>query len=88
MEGKHNMNKENVTFHLPDTVDERIIRRPFGYGRPFGFGRPFYGGYGFGAPFVGGVLGGLLGSALYPPYGYGYPYPYYGGYGYPFFPYY
>ncbi|MFS0674546.1 hypothetical protein [Ornithinibacillus sp. 179-J 7C1 HS] len=70
--------------------DERIFGRPrpfgrpFYYGRPFGFGRPF--GYGFGAPFVGGVLGGLLGSALYAPYGYGYGYPFY-GYG-PFFPYY
>ncbi|MFD1017594.1 hypothetical protein [Thalassobacillus hwangdonensis] len=46
----------------------------------------------FGGPFVGGLLGGLVGSALfpgpyyypqYPPYGY-YPYypPYGGGYGY------
>ena len=64
------------------------IRRPsYGYGR-----RPFF----FGGPFVGGLLGGLVGSAVfnyprprpyYPPYYYG-GYPYggypYGGGGYPY----
>lgn len=63
--------------------------RPVGYGRPYGYGG---GGYGFGGPFLGGVVGGLLGSALLTPYGYGYGYggyPYY-GYGNPYYgnPYY
>lgn len=55
--------------------------------------RPFYPGGRFfwGGPFVGGLLGGLVGSAIFRPrpfypyggyYGYGYGYPY-GGY--PFF---
>ncbi|MBO1512188.1 hypothetical protein I7822_10975 [Metabacillus sp. BG109] len=53
--------------------------------------RPYPGGrFLFGGPFVGGLLGGLVGSAIFrprPPYGYppypygGYPYGY--GYGYP-----
>lgn len=80
--------------------DERIIRRPgFGFGRPgFGFGRPGFGfgrpgfGFGFGrpwgwgfAPFLGGLAGGLLASALVPPfYGYGFGYPGF-GYGYPYY---
>lgn len=51
--------------------------RIWGFGRPF-FGSPFFGG--FGRPFFGGFLGGLLGSALIPPF-YGYPY-----YGYPYGP--
>jgi len=46
----------------------RIWRR-----RPFFFG---------GAPFVGGLLGGLVGSALFWPR----PYPYYYGYPYPYYP--
>jgi hypothetical protein len=54
--------------------------------RPYPDGRFF-----FGAPFVGGLLGGLVGSAIfrprpfygYPPYPYGgYPYGYGYGYGY------
>lgn len=56
---------------------------------------PYYGGrprppFGFGSPFLGGFVGGLLGSALFPPYfgyGYGYPFygnPYYGG-GFPYY---
>ena len=55
----------------------------FGFGRPFGgfgFGRrPFGFGFGFN-PFLGGLAGGLLGAALFSPfgYGYGYGYPYYG----------
>ncbi len=59
-------------------------RRPFYGGR-----RPF--GFGFGGPFVGGVLGGLVGSTLLYPGGYGYGYggfPPYGnnyGYGYPYY---
>ncbi|PLR92641.1 hypothetical protein [Bacillus sp. T33-2] len=57
--------------------------------------RPYYGGSRFfwGAPFIGGLLGGLVGSALfyprpfyqypyYPPYGGFGPYGY--GYGYPY----
>lgn len=71
--------------------DERIFGRPFGgpwgFGRPFGFGfgRPW--GFGFGrpwgwgiglSPFLGGVAGGLLGSALFGPFAYGYGYPFYG----------
>ena len=59
-----------------------------GFGRGFGhggFGRGFgFDGLGFGGPFLGGLAGGLLGSALFPGYGYGgYP-PYYGGY--PYYP--
>lgn len=64
------------------------IRRPYyGYGRS-----PFF----FGGPFIGGLLGGLVGSAVfnysrprpyYPPY-YGGGYPYggypYGGGGFPY----
>jgi hypothetical protein len=51
-------------------------RRPYG----FGFGRP--GRFIWGAPFVGGLVGGLVGSALFNPYFYGG----YGGYGgYPFY---
>lgn len=63
--------------------DERIFGRPFG---GFGFHRPF-GGFGFGYPFLGGLAGGLLGSALLSPYGfggYGFPYGYGYGYGYGF----
>jgi hypothetical protein len=55
--------------------------------------RPYPGGrFFFGAPFVGGLLGGLVGSAIfrprppfypYYPYG-GYPYGYGYGYGYPY----
>lgn len=69
--------------------DERIIGRSFGFRRPWGFSRPW--GYGFGrpfgfglSPFLGGLAGGLLGSALFAPYGYGYGFPGY-GYGYPYF---
>ncbi len=74
---------DTVTSPQHATVDERIFRRPFGFGRPF-FGRPFFGrpyGFGFGAPFYGGFLGGLTASTLFGPYGYGY------GYGYPYSPY-
>lgn len=50
------------------------------YGR-----RPFF----FGGPFIGGVLGGLLGSALFPRPFYPGPFnPYYGYGGYPGYPYY
>lgn len=94
IKGGVSMNNELVNYdHFYVEDDDRIIRRPYGYGRrPYGYGRSFgYGfgrpyGYGFGGPFLGGVLGGLLGSALIPPYGYPYPYPYYGGY--PFYGYY
>lgn len=71
--------------------EERIFRRPFGYGRPFWSGRPFWYGRPFGyGPFLGGVLGGLLGSllgsTLVVPFTFGSPYPFgYGGY--PFYPY-
>jgi len=58
------------------------------------FYRGGFGGYGgFGGPFLGGVVGGLLGSSLF-PYGrgfYGGFSPFYGGYpygGYPYYPYY
>lgn len=75
----------------PYELDERNIGRPFGrpwgygFGRPWGFGRP----YGFVSPFLGGLAGGLLGSALFAPFGYGYPgfgfgYPGY-GFGYPYY---
>lgn len=55
-------------------------RRPFGFGH--GFGRP--GRFFWGGPFVGGLLGGLVGSAIFNPYIYG------GGFGYPYYrpPYY
>ncbi|MBS2772266.1 MULTISPECIES: hypothetical protein [Anoxybacillaceae] len=59
--------------------DTRIWGRPWGWGvRPWGFfgPRPFFGG----GPFFGGFLGGLLGSALVPPFYGGYPY-----FGYPYY---
>ncbi|UCZ55384.1 hypothetical protein LGQ02_17355 [Bacillus shivajii] len=55
----------------PEEQDERVFvagrpgRRPPYHGR-----RPYYP-----APFIGGVLGGLLGSALFPPYYYYPPFP-------------
>ncbi|WP_050615230.1 hypothetical protein [Bacillus testis] len=72
--------------HLPINLSD--TRRPFWGGRPgwgvrpgWGWGGPGWGwGGGFGAPFVGGLVGGLAASALIGgPYGFGYPYPYYGG---------
>lgn len=65
--------------------DTRIFGRPFGFVRPgfgYGFGRPGFGfgrPFGFyGGPFFGGLVGGLVGSALFNPYFYG---------GYPYYPY-
>lgn len=59
-----------------------------------GYGNPHQERFFFGGPFVGGLLGGLVGSAVFrprpipyggfPPYGgYGAPYGYGYGYGYP-----
>lgn len=78
-----------ASYVQPQYYEQEIDYRPHGfhYGRP-GFGRY----YGIAVPFIGGVLGGLVASAIFPPYGYGYgypyPYPYYGGYGYPVYPFY
>lgn len=81
------MNNEFLPVQVYES-DERIFGRPFGVGRPFGFGRPWGGGFGrpwgFGLnPFLGGFVGGLLGSALLPPF-YGYGFPGY-GFGYPYY---
>ena len=56
---------------------------PRGYGHGgYGRGRGGFDFGGFGAPFIGGFAGSLLGSALFPGYGYGF-----GGYGrYPYYP--
>lgn len=52
-----------------------------GFGRGFGAGRNGFGGVGI--PFLGGLAGGLLGTALFPNYGYGGGYGGYPSYGYP-----
>ncbi|WIG48696.1 hypothetical protein QPL78_09390 [Bacillus halotolerans] len=81
----------NEVEYFIDENDARIFGRPgfgYGFGRPgLGFGRPGFG-YGFGrpfgfygGPFFGGLVGGLVGSALFNPY-------FYGGYPYPPYPYY
>lgn len=64
-----------------ENEERRIFLRPHLFFHPFHFGRPL-----FGAPFLGGFTGGMIGSPLLSPYGYGYPYY---GYGYPsYYPYY
>ena len=56
-----------------------------GYGRGYNRGRGGFDFGGFGGPFIGGFAGSLLGSALFPGYGYGG----FGGYPqYPQYPYY
>lgn len=74
----------DLMFGGPLITESRIYGRPFR--RPYGgsFRAPF-----FGVPFVSGLLGGVLGSALFNPYTFGgYPYPYsYPYYGVPYSPY-
>ncbi|GEM_PF-7016674 len=81
-----------ATYVQPLYYREGIDYLPYG----FHYGRSESGRfYGIAVPFIGGVLGGLVASAVFPPYGGGYgygypypppPYPYYGGYGYPGYP--
>lgn len=83
-EGNYDLPVQMVNSEMPmphyTAMDERIHRRPFGFGRPF-FGGPF--GFGFGAPFFGGFLGGLAASTLAGPFGYAvYPYYPFGGFWY------